>query len=107
MVTGGRLVTPLSTILEGMTREAVMDIAEKLGVPYREANISPFELMNADEVFFSTTGGGIIPVIEIDKREISNGRPGPITESVRQEYQRILESGEEGIAINYETAPTA
>jgi branched-chain amino acid aminotransferase len=85
----GRLITPPVTdnILEGITRLAVMRLArDELKVESLERQIDRTELYIADEVFLCGTGAQISPVIEIDRRRIANGRPGPITHALSDLY---------------------
>lgn len=80
----GSIFTPTGNILHGIGREAVFEIAQKEGIKALEATLAPHDLYNADEVFFSSTDGGVIPIIEVDKRRIADGKPGPI-------YKRLLD----------------
>lgn len=98
VVKGGALFTPSANILMGITRETVIEIARELGLPVHEVALSPFDLFNADEVFFSSTAGGVFPVLEVDGRVIGTGQPGPITMRVRAGYHALLESGEKSAA---------
>ena len=86
---GGVLLTPSVTdnILEGITRRRLITIArDDLGLEVRERQIDRTELYAADEVFLCGTGAQISPVIEIDRRTIANGRPGPITRELSRTY---------------------
>ena len=82
------LVAPQGDYLQGITRETVFEVAEEEGIVAREAVMSPYDLYNADEVFFSTTGGGILPVVEVDKRKIADTKVGPITSRLLSIYKR-------------------
>jgi branched-chain amino acid aminotransferase len=85
----GELITPPVTdnILEGITRRRLLDIArDDLGIPTVERSIDRTELYTADEVFLCGTGAQISPVIEIDRRAIGTGRPGPITRDLSRTY---------------------
>ena len=70
----GKLFTPSSSegILAGITRETVFDIARQEGIEVIEDRISTYDIFNADEVFFSSTAGAIIPVVEVDGRKIAS-----------------------------------
>ena len=89
----GALVTPADNILMGITRDTVMELASAAGLPCRPGRVQVFDLYNADEVFLSSTAGGIVPVVQLDGRVIGTGRAGPITVRLRESYQRLLESG--------------
>jgi branched-chain amino acid aminotransferase len=89
IVKGGILITPPVTdnILEGITRRRLMEIArDELGVEVVERSIDRTELYGADEVFLCGTGAQMSPVIEIDRRSIGAGRPGPVTKSLSRVY---------------------
>jgi branched-chain amino acid aminotransferase len=89
IVKAGRLITPPVTdnILEGITRRRLMAVArERLEVPVEERQIDRTELYNADEVFLCGTGAQLSPVVEIDRRAIGGGRPGPITRQLHDIY---------------------
>jgi branched-chain amino acid aminotransferase len=89
IVRNGRLITPPVTdnILEGITRRRLMSVAlERLEVPVEERSIDRTELYNADEVFLCGTGAQLSPVVEIDRRPIGDGRPGPITRQLHDVY---------------------
>jgi branched-chain amino acid aminotransferase len=83
------LVTPAVTdnILEGITRRRLMDMArERMELRVVERSIDRTELYTADEVFLCGTGAQISPVIEIDRRTVGSGRPGPITRELSKTY---------------------
>jgi branched-chain amino acid aminotransferase len=93
LVAGGSLYTPAQGILQGITRETVFEIAAELGIPARERDLTPYDLYTADEAFFSTTAGGIIPLVEADGRRIGDGLPGPLTRRIHDRYWERHESG--------------
>ena len=79
-VTEGVLGTPAALACpEGITREALLEIAAEAGIECAVGDYSLVQLYNADEVFVTGTMGGIAPVTRIDGRVIGNGRPGPLT----------------------------
>ncbi|MCA1587346.1 MAG: branched-chain amino acid transaminase [Chloroflexi bacterium] len=89
IVKRGVLITPPVTdnILEGITRRRLMEIGgAELGVEVVERSIDRTELYGADEVFLCGTGAQISPVIEIDRRAIASGRPGPVTRQLSKTY---------------------
>ncbi|HEX9609760.1 MAG TPA: branched-chain amino acid transaminase [Candidatus Limnocylindria bacterium] len=89
LVKRGVLVTPPVTdnILEGITRRRLMEMGRaELGVEVVERSIDRTELYGADEVFLCGTGAQISPVIEIDRRAIGSGRPGPLTRQLSKTY---------------------
>lgn len=102
IVKEGKIFTPpISTgALHGITRGVVMKLAERLGYTVIERNITPNELFTADEVFFTGTAAEVTPIREINKRIIGDGKPGPITRRLIQEFDEITRDPKEGIPIN-------
>jgi branched-chain amino acid aminotransferase len=102
MVKEGKIATPpISTgALAGVTRERVMKMAEDLGHTMVERNITPNELFNADEVFFTGTAAEVVPVREINRRVIGDGKPGPVTKRLMKEFDRIVKDPREGTPIS-------
>jgi branched-chain amino acid aminotransferase len=89
IVKNGVLITPPVTdnILEGITRRRLLGIArDDLGITTVERSIDRTELYGADEVFLCGTGAQISPVIEIDRRAIGTGRPGPVSRDLSRTY---------------------
>ena len=99
VVKNGELYTPGQDILVGITRQTVFDLAKDLDLPVHESRMTPFDLYNADEVFFSSTSGGIISIVEIDGKAVADGRPGRITTSIRRAYLDLLASGSDGMLV--------
>jgi branched-chain amino acid aminotransferase len=101
MVKNGKIFTPPSYTgaLPGITAEEVMKLAQRLGYEVLEKNITPYELFNANEVFFTGTAAEIVPVREINKRTIANGTPGPVTKRLMAEFSELVRDPREGIPI--------
>ncbi len=97
----GKLFTPPSSTgaLPGITAGEVMKLAKRLGYEAIEKNITPYDLFTAEEVFFTGTAAEIVPVREINKREINNGKPGPITRKLIEEFLRLVQDPKEGTPI--------
>ena len=93
MAKHGVLYTPGENILVGVTRQTVMELAAAEGMKTEEGKLTAFDLYNADEVFLTSTAGGIFAVREVDGRTIGCGKPGPITQKLNQKYMELLESG--------------
>jgi branched-chain amino acid aminotransferase len=92
IVRRGELKTPpLTAILEGITRNSIIDLARHLGVPVQEAIFSRDELYVADEAFFTGTAAELTPIREVDNRTIGSGRPGPITHKLQQAFFRVVQ----------------
>lgn len=81
IVKKGVLITPPSSagILEGITRNAVMDIAREKGITVEEKMFTMYDVYTADEVFLTGTAAEVIPVINVDGRIIADGKPGKMT----------------------------
>jgi branched-chain amino acid aminotransferase len=80
LVTDGRLGTPSAAACpEGITRQAVLDLASDAGIACAVGDFSLTQLYSADELFVTGTMGGLTPVLTLDGRRIGNGQPGPIT----------------------------
>jgi branched-chain amino acid aminotransferase len=91
IVRKGKLKTPpLTSILPGITRDAVLTIARDLGLEVIEERFTRDELYLADEAFFSGTAAEITPVRELDNRTIGRGRPGPITLKIQKIFFRAV-----------------
>ncbi len=99
LVRDGALATPRTNVLEGITRRTVFDLAAELGVPAREADLTPGDLRGADEAFLSSTAGGIMPVSHVDGKPLGNGKPGPLGTRVRALYWEKREAGWMGTRV--------
>lgn len=89
---GDTVVTPEVGVLHGITRQTALELCEANGLATEERALSIDELMQADEVFLSSSGGGIIPVRKIGDRVFSNGAAGPVGRRLRQQYFDLLEN---------------
>jgi branched-chain amino acid aminotransferase len=89
-VRGKTLVTPppWCGTLEGITRNVVMDLAAKSGYTVKEDVISRYDLYTADEVFLTGTAAEIIGVVDLDKRKIGDGKPGPVTKALSKAFSK-------------------
>jgi len=88
VVRDGLLITPPVTddILEGVTRKAILELADVLGIPYEIRSIDRSEIYVADEMFLCGTGVQLAPVIELDHRPIAGGAIGPVTRQLHEGY---------------------
>jgi branched-chain amino acid aminotransferase len=103
-VTGGRVATPDSGVLEGMTRLSVMELCRELGIPAEIRPMPAHELREADEIFLATTAGGIMPASRIDGRIMGNDMPGQISERLREAFWARREQGWHGTPVDYSVA---
>ena len=85
-VIDGVVVTPSDGMLEGVSRRTVIEMAGSLGLPVQLRAVPASVLRGAQEVFLSTSGGGVLPVTKVDHIEIGNGQPGPVTQSLIETY---------------------
>ena len=93
MVAGGKLVTPRSedNALPGITRESIMQLAAaELGIEVVERSIDRSELYLADEMFLSGTAAHLTPVVELDRRPIGTGEPGPVSTALQKLYFDVV-----------------
>lgn len=88
---GDRLVTSDHGVLHGITRQTVLDMAREVGLQVDARPLPLDEFWQADEVFLSSSGGGVLPVAQVDERTISNGAAGPISLRLRALYFEWLE----------------
>ena len=84
----GRVRTPplSNTILAGVTRGLVLELARELGIPCDEAPVTAAELFEADEVFLVGTTVEITPIVVVDGHTIADGRPGPLTRKLQERF---------------------
>jgi len=95
IVSKGVLKTPpLTAVLPGITRDAVMTVAKDLGHEAHEALFTRDEVYTADEVFFSGTAAEITPVRELDRRMIGQGKAGPVAKALQKAFFKVVK-GEE------------
>ena len=106
---GGTLYTPGRNVLQGITRLAAIDLAKEEGITLERGDYPPEALLDADEAFICSTAGGIMPVVRVDDRTLSNGAPGPISSSLRKRYWEKREAGWLGTPVTdlIETAELA
>jgi branched-chain amino acid aminotransferase len=91
LVRKGVLYTPPidAGILEGVTRQAVIELAEKAGIKVREIPLTKHDVYIADEVFLTGTAAEVIPVVQVDSRTIGTGKPGPLTLDLEKRFHAL------------------
>lgn len=96
LVKDGILKTPAKHlgILEGITRNEVIDLAKKRGISVEEATFTRYDLFIADEVFLTGTAAELIPVVKIDNRVIADGKPGPIFNELLKDFHEVVKKPE-------------
>ena len=81
-----KLLTPASGVLEGITRQTVLDLAEEQGIPAIQTMFNTEVVENAAEVFITSTAGGVIPVTTVNDKSVGDGKPGNITTLIQKRY---------------------
>jgi len=101
IVTGGLLRTPGrdSGILAGITRETVIEIASQLSLPTAEHDIRQDELFAAEEAFLTNSLIEVMPLTEIDNRQIGSGKPGAVTRALLKAYRELVQQTLKGRTI--------
>lgn len=103
VVKDGVLSTPGVGCLFGITRQSALDIAESLGIPTRVAPITQQELLEADEVFLTTSAGGILPIRTVDDVVVGGrGTIGPIAEQLHNLYWERIWDGWKCTPVDYQ-----
>jgi branched-chain amino acid aminotransferase len=95
------LFTPAGGVLEGITRRTVLELAEENGIQARLDMFGPHVLERAEEIFISSTAGGVMPVTALDGIPVGNGKPGPITGLLRERYWKAHEEDRWTTPVDY------
>ena len=95
MVRDGIILTPPidAGILEGITRQAVIDLAQAAQLPIREVPLTKHDVYIADECFLTGSAAEVVPVVKVDSRVIGDGHPGPITRQLTKAFHELIRSG--------------
>ena len=91
LVRQGELFTPPreAGILDGITRQAVCELASESGIPVHQIPLTCDDVFAADECFLTGTAAEVIPVIEVDSRPIGDGKPGPVTRDLIERFYAL------------------
>lgn len=100
-LTAGRLTTPASGVFDGMTRRTVIELCRETNIALIETELSITDIRKADEVFISSTAGGIIPITKLDGIAVGDGNPGPLTKRLQTLFWARKEAGWLGLKIEY------
>ncbi|MCZ2109370.1 MAG: branched-chain amino acid transaminase [Dehalococcoidia bacterium] len=98
MIRHGKLITPApaDNVLEGITARSVIELARnELGIECVERQIDRTELYIADEIFMTGTAAHLTPVVEVDRREVGTGQPGPITSQLSKIFYDVIKGNNE------------
>jgi len=92
VIRAGTVQTPPVTAgaLEGITRNAVIELVHKRNIPFREMNLTRHDLYVSDECFLTGTAAEVIPVTKIDGRPVGTGQPGPITRQLIADFKNLV-----------------
>lgn len=95
LVAGAELFTPrVQDALEGITRQTVIEMAQREGIAVHQTRLTLYDFYTADEIFATGSGAGIVPVTEIDQRPVSGGKPGEMTRRISRLYDEEVKQGE-------------
>jgi branched-chain amino acid aminotransferase len=96
VVRNGRLITPPQSAgaLEGITQSSVMALARDLGFETEVGNLLRSDLYTAEEAFLTGTAAEVVPIQSVDDRLVgADGRPGPITRALQEQYSSLVRGG--------------
>ena len=101
IVKNGELLTPPSSTgaLAGITAEVITALAAKLGIKLTVTNLTPFMVFTADEAFFTGTAMEMVPIREVNKRQIGTGKPGPVTKRLMAEFHKVIKDPTQGTKV--------
>lgn len=90
----GKILTPSidAGILDGITRQAVIELAVDSGYTVKECTLTRHDVYTADECFLTGTAAEIAPIVKVDQRVIGSGKPGPVTRELHEKYFQLVRS---------------
>ena len=100
----GVLETPERGVLLGITRRTAIEVAESLGVPVHVGDVPVGDLYRADEIFLTSTAGGVMSVASLDGAPVGSGEPGSLTARIRDRYWELHSDPELSFAVDYREA---
>ena len=94
LVRDGKLMTPglNAGILGGITRDAVIELAQEAGIVVLKVSLTKHDVYIADECFLTGTAAEVIPVVKVDSRSIGAGKPGPVTLELKKRFHELARS---------------
>jgi branched-chain amino acid aminotransferase len=93
--------TPDCGVLEGITRKTIIELAAEHGMQPEARPVPADDLRHADEVFLTSTAGGVIPVTMVDGEAVGNGEPGPLTRQLREAYWELHDDPRFSLSVRY------
>ncbi|WP_431513827.1 aminotransferase class IV [Variovorax sp. DAIF25] len=103
----GALFTPRRNVFEGMTRRTVIELARQLGIGCELADIPVQRLREADEIFITSTAGGVMPVTRLDEASVGHGEVGPLTQQLQRMYWQRAADDPRNTPVPYENVAAA
>lgn len=91
---GALWTSPVHSGLAGITRQTVMELGQQISLPIYEGPLTMFDVYTADEIFVTGSGAGIVPVVEVDKKPVGDGKAGKITDQLIKLYAEAVKKGE-------------
>jgi branched-chain amino acid aminotransferase len=98
---GGRLLTPSSGALEGITRRTILELAGREGISAEAVSLPEETFRSATEMFATSTAGGVMPIVSLDGRPVGDGKPGPVSRRLRELYWQAHEDPRYITPIDY------
>ena len=95
------IITPAQGMLEGVTRRTVLELTQAQGLGVEVRALTADETRGGDEVFITSTAGGIMPVTIVDGQTVGDGRPGPVTMALHTAYWRAHEDPRYALPVSY------
>jgi len=93
--------TPDASVLLGITRQTIFDICKELEVRCHAQDVTVDKLKTADEVFITSTAGGVMPVTRIDEQPIASGNIGPLSKRIMDTYWQLHNEGKHRDPVEY------
>lgn len=90
IVKNKKIITAKNDVLGGTVRNKVIELARRTGFAVEERGVGVDELKTADETFLTATNKNVMPVVQIDKKKVGNGQPGPVTKKLMAIYEEFL-----------------
>jgi branched-chain amino acid aminotransferase len=101
-VRNGTIFTPDRGVLEGITRTTIIELAAEHGIPLEARPVPADELRRAEEIFLSSTAGGVIPVTTVDSEVVGDGKPGSLTRQLREAYWELHDDPRFSLPVRYD-----
>jgi len=101
IVKGGEVFTPPAATgaLAGITATVIVELCKRSNLKLNVTDLTPFMVFTADEAFFTGTAMEMVPIREVNKRQIGDGKPGPVTNQLMAEFQKVIEDPSQGVKI--------